>query len=170
MRADLSRLVHSLCLLAVAAALVAPADAQRRGKKKKADDAATEVNGDSDAKWDVATSLGDGYEASIDVTEGTWMSVDVSPDGQRLVFDLLGDLYLLPIEGGEAEALTSGPAWDMQPVWSPDGRHLVFNHRTGGNYNVFQKSAIGSGEPEQLTMYELNTAPTSWSSACRSES
>ena len=52
---------------------------------------------------------------------GTWMSVDVSPDGQTIVFDLLGDLYTLPVAGGTAVRLTSGLAYDAQPRWSPDG-------------------------------------------------
>src|SRR6266568_6326533 len=47
--------------------------------------------------------------------EGTWMSLDVSPDGRKIVFDLLGDLYTLPIAGGEAQRLTSGMAWDVDP-------------------------------------------------------
>ena len=50
------------------------------------------------------------------------MSVDVSPDGKRIAFDMLGDIYELPIEGGEARALASGMAWDMQPRYSPDGK------------------------------------------------
>ena len=52
------------------------------------------------------------------------MNVDVSPDGRTIVFDLLGDLYMMPIAGsghGLATRLTSGPAFDMQPRFSPDG-------------------------------------------------
>ena len=72
-----------------------------------------------DAEWDVSAPPGDSISISIDVTEGTWMSLDVAPSGEQLVFDLLGDLYLLPIEGGEAQQITSGMAWDMQPRFSP---------------------------------------------------
>ena len=58
--------------------------------------------------------------------EGTWMSLDVSPDGRTLIFDLLGDLYTLPIAGGQAQRITDGPAFDSQPRYSPDGRSIVF--------------------------------------------
>ena len=58
----------------------------------------------------------------ITTNEGTWISVDVSPDGRQLVFDLLGDLYLLPMDGGQAKRLTGGMAYDAQPRFSPDGR------------------------------------------------
>jgi Tol biopolymer transport system component len=64
--------------------------------------------------------------------EGTWISLDVSPDGSTIVFELLGDLYTLPIDGGVATRITSGPGYDMQPRFSPDGSQLVFvSDRTG---------------------------------------
>ncbi len=56
---------------------------------------------------------------SFTTEEGTWMSLDVSPDGKTIVFVLLGDLYLLPMEGGEAKRVSSGLAWDCQPRFSP---------------------------------------------------
>ena len=62
---------------------------------------------DSDA-WDVTDPPGPRFEIPIDTDEGTWMSVDVSPDGREVVFDLLGDLYVVPMEGGQARPLTSG--------------------------------------------------------------
>lgn len=76
-------------------------------------------------------------------TKGSWMSVDVSPDGQRLVVDLLGDLYTIPIAGGAATRLTSGMAHDAQPRWSPDGKQVAFiSDRSGGN-NLWVISADG---------------------------
>ncbi len=52
--------------------------------------------------------------------EVTWMNLDISPDGTTLVFDVLGDLYVLPISGGKAERITCGLALDTQPRFSPD--------------------------------------------------
>jgi Tol biopolymer transport system component len=66
-------------------------------------------------------------------TEGSWISVDITPDGRTLVFDLLGDLYTMPATGGKATPLTRGMAVDAQPRLSPDGRRVVFtSDRLGG--------------------------------------
>ncbi|MGQ0538967.1 MAG: amidohydrolase family protein, partial [Gemmatimonadaceae bacterium] len=70
-------------------------------------------------------------------TSGHWMSVDVSPDGRTLVFDLLGDLYTLPIGGGSAVPLTRGMAFDAQPRFSPDGKRVVFVSDRDGGWNVW---------------------------------
>ncbi|HSM59192.1 MAG TPA: amidohydrolase family protein [Longimicrobiales bacterium] len=81
---------------------------------------------------------------SFTTDEGTWISLDVSPDGRTLVFDLLGDLYTLPIEGGTATRITSGQAFDMQPRWSRDGSRLVFVSDRDGSENVWISDADGS--------------------------
>jgi len=94
-------------------------------------------------KWDVDKPPGPVTSASIDVREGTWISLDVSKD--TIVFDLLGDLYLLPLSGGEARALTSGMAWDMQPRFSPDGRKVAFTSDRGGGDNVWTVGVDGTG-------------------------
>jgi Tol biopolymer transport system component len=68
---------------------------------------------------------------------GSWISVDVSPDGQTLVFDHLGDLYTMPITGGTATPLTRGMAMDAQPRFSPDGKRVVFVSDRGGAWNLW---------------------------------
>ncbi|MEQ9569676.1 MAG: hypothetical protein RLN75_05755, partial [Longimicrobiales bacterium] len=73
----------------------------------------------------------------MQATEGSWMSVDVSPDGSTLVFDLLGDLYTLPVEGGVATPLTRGMGFDAQPRFSPDGASVVFTSDRDGGENVW---------------------------------
>ncbi len=83
-------------------------------------------------------------------TKGTWLSLDISPDGQQLVFDLLGDLYTLPIAGGKATRITSGMAFDAQPRYSPDGKKLVFVSDRSGGENVWTLSLDGK-DTTQIT-------------------
>ncbi|MPZ20894.1 MAG: amidohydrolase family protein [Luteitalea sp.] len=75
--------------------------------------------------------------------EGTWISLDVSPDGKRIVFELLGDLYTLPITGGEATRITNGMAFDSQPRYSPDGTKVLFVSDRDGAENVWISDASG---------------------------
>jgi Tol biopolymer transport system component len=74
---------------------------------------------------------------SLETSEGTWTSLDVSPDGKTIVFELLGDLYTMPIGGGTARRITSGPGFDSQPRWSPDGKRIVFLSDRNGAENVW---------------------------------
>ncbi|MFN8588700.1 MAG: amidohydrolase family protein [Candidatus Eisenbacteria bacterium] len=115
----------------------------------------------ADAKWDVANPPGEHHDVTLDTHTGTWMSVDVSPDGRTLVFDLMGDLYTLPIEGGEARALTSGLPWDEQPRFSPDGKRIAFTSDRAGGDNIWIVNADGSA-PKQVTRetYRLLNSPT----------
>ena len=69
--------------------------------------------------------------------EGSWLSLDVSPDGQTIVFELLGDLYTVPLTGGAATPLTSGMAFDTQPRYSPDGARLLFISDRSGSNNLW---------------------------------
>ncbi|CAN5717844.1 amidohydrolase family protein [soil metagenome] len=90
------------------------------------------------------------------VSEGSWMSVDVSPDGRTLLFDLLGSIWTLPIEGGEATPITRGMAFDAQPRFSPDGTRIVFvSDRTGGE-NVFM-IATDLADTTQVTRGNTNS-------------
>src|SRR6185369_8572405 len=70
--------------------------------------------------------------ARFTTDEGTWMSVDVSPDGSTIAFDLLGDLYTVPIAGGKATRIVGGNSVDVQPHFSPDGKSIVFISDRGG--------------------------------------
>lgn len=86
----------------------------------------------------------------FDTDQGTWLSVDVDPSGQRLVFDLLGDLYRLDAGGGKAVPLTRGLAFDSQPAWSPDGARVAFLSDRSGAENLWTMAADGS-DARQLT-------------------
>src|SRR5882757_5981932 len=74
---------------------------------------------------------------SLTTDEGTWMSLDVSPDGKTIVFDLLGHIYTMPIDGGEAKAITDGLSFDSQPRYSPDGARIVYTSDRSGDDNVW---------------------------------
>ena len=88
-------------------------------------------------KWDVNSPPGIRTRSiPINVDEGTWMNLDVSPDGRTIAFDLLGDLYTMPITGGRATRITSGLSYDQQPRFSPDGRQISFTTYTAGGVNI----------------------------------
>ena len=96
-------------------------------------------------KWDVNAAHGPVKQVKFTTDEGTWMDLDVSRDGQTVVFSLLGDLYTLPIAGGQATRITSGPAWDVQPRFSPDGTEIAFTSDRAGGNNLWRAKRDGSG-------------------------
>ena len=100
--------------------------------------------------WDVNNPPGNYTEIPISTDEGTWMNVDVSPDGKTLAFDMLGDIYTMPITGGKPKALRSGLAWEVQPRFSPDGKHILFTSDAGGGDNIWVMKSDGS-DAKQIT-------------------
>jgi imidazolonepropionase-like amidohydrolase/Tol biopolymer transport system component len=127
------------CLAMVIAAAFTSLHGQQRDDKK--DDKKP------DKPWDVAADLGPTQKVAFDTSEGTWMNVDVSPDGQRVVFDVLGDIYVMPISGSgstPATRITSGPAFDMQPRFSPDGKRIAFSSDRDGLWNIWTMDVDGN--------------------------
>jgi len=96
-------------------------------------------------KWDVANPPGEWASVVIETDETTWTNLDVSPDGRTIVFDFLGDLYRIPIGGGEAQPLAEGIAWDFEPRFSPDGSKIAFISDRGGADNLWVMNADGAG-------------------------
>ncbi|MEP7243845.1 MAG: hypothetical protein ABI885_09175, partial [Gammaproteobacteria bacterium] len=93
---------------------------------------------------------------AFDTDEGTWMSVDLSPDGRRIVFDLLGDLYSLDAAGGQATPITRGLAFDTQPAYSPDGQWIAFVSDRSGAENVWVSHPDGT-QPRQVSFGDDDT-------------
>lgn len=102
--------------------------------------------------WDVTKARGDKLrQIAFTTTEGTWMSVDISPDGLWIAFDMLGHIYRVRAEGGTAECLTqnSGIALNFHPRYSPDGTEIAFISDRGGQDNLWIMQADGS-EPRRI--------------------
>ena len=102
------------------------------------------------AAWDVEAEHGPNKLIEFDTDEGTWMSCDVSPDGRWIVFDLLGDIYRMPIAGGRAELLSGGASWEAQPRYGPDGKIIAFTSDRDGADNIWLMDADGKNR-RQLT-------------------
>ncbi len=95
-------------------------------------------------------------------TEVTEADVTVSPDGQWLIFTMLGHLFRLPVTGGTAEQLTFGPYYDNQPTFSPDGKQVAFiSDRDGSEGNIFVLR-LADGRITQVTHEPWATRPV-WS-------
>ncbi len=95
-------------------------------------------------KWDVNNPGGPGKDVAFTVNEGTWMNLDVSPDGKEIAFDLLGDIYTMPATGGTAKALRTGLAMEVQPRYSPDGKKILFTSDAGGGDNIWVMNTDGT--------------------------
>lgn len=102
------------------------------------------VKKDSYKNWDTANPPGPRFSREFTVDEGTWMSLDVSPDGKQIVFDLLGDIYVMPVSGGEAKLLKSGLPYELQPRFSPDGKYISFTSDREGGDNIWIMKSDGT--------------------------
>ncbi|WP_379546756.1 amidohydrolase family protein [Qipengyuania sp. DSG2-2] len=126
----------------------------------------SEVDGaeTDDADWDVNAPPGATIrQVPISTDEGTWMDVDVAPDGRTIAFSMLGDIYTMPITGGTPTRISEGLAWEVHPRFSPDGQRIAFTSDRGGGDNIWLMDANGANK-HQLTKedFRLLNQP-SWS-------
>jgi len=103
-----------------------------------------------DKKWDISAPHGITKDVKFSTKEGTWISVDLSPDGQLLVFDVLGNVYTMPTSGGKATCILSGPAYECQPRFSPNGKKILFTSDRDGGDNIWYCDIDGKN-PKQIT-------------------
>ncbi|MCH7873875.1 MAG: PD40 domain-containing protein [Gemmatimonadetes bacterium] len=108
---------------------------------------------DDSTSWDVEDPHGPADTIRFETDEGTWMDLDVHPDGRWIVFDLLGDIYRVPLTGGQAELLSGGRSFEHQPRYSPDGQTIVFTSDRSGRDNLWLMDADGSNR-RQLTQLD----------------
>ncbi|MEK6405598.1 MAG: amidohydrolase family protein [Acidobacteriota bacterium] len=125
-----------------------------------------ETKEDKKEKKDEELPLKTDKKIEFTTDEGTWMSLDVSPDGKTIIFDLLGDVYTLPSTGGEARRVMGGLSFESQPRFSPDGKNIVFISDRSGAENLWIADADGSN-PKPLTKGR-NTSflSPSWTADC----
>jgi imidazolonepropionase-like amidohydrolase/Tol biopolymer transport system component len=97
-------------------------------------------------KWNVENPPTPAKKVTINTDEGTWMNLDVSPDGKTIVFDLLGDIYTIPVKGGKAMLLSGGKAWEVQPRFSPDGKQISYTSDRDGGDNIWIMNSDGGGK------------------------
>jgi Tol biopolymer transport system component len=107
-----------------------------------------------------------GQTRDVDFTtsEGTWTSVDLSPDRTWIAFDLLGHIYRMPAAGGDATVLTqnSGVALNFHPRISPDGKTIAFITDRRGQYNLWVMNADGSNQRPVFTDLNATALEPAW--------
>ena len=101
---------------------------------------------------------------TFDLTEGTWMSLDVSPDGKTIVFDLLNDIYSMPASGGTATAIHDGSITQRSPQFSPDGQHITYLSDESGADNIWVSKIDGSDAKQITNETHAMIAGPAWSS------
>src|SRR5215467_7819868 len=109
-----------------------------------------------------ALSLKADRKVAFTTDEGTWLSLDASPDGKTLAFELLGDIYTLPIEGGKAKLIDGGMSFDTQPRFSPDGQWIAFLSDREGSDNIWIMHPDGSGVKQVSKDPSSEMASPSW--------
>jgi len=126
---------------------------EKEKKEEKKDDKKDEKKG---------LPLKSDRKVSFTTDEGTWLSLDVSPDGKTIAFELLGDIYTLPIEGGKAKLIDGGMSFDSQPKFSPDGQWIAFLSDREGSENIWIMHPDGTGVKQVSKDSNGEFASPSW--------
>ena len=113
-------------------------------------------------RWNVMEAPGPSTTVEFVTSEGTWMNVDVSPDGSTLVFDLLGDIYTMPIGGGDATLILGGHAYETMPRFSPDGERIAFTSDRDGLENIWTARRDGSDLRQVTRERERQVSNPAW--------
>lgn len=82
----------------------------------------------------------------------------ISPDGKTLAFSYKGDIFTVPVSGGQAKQLTSNRAYESDPMWSPDGSRIVFSSWREGSKDIYSTTPEG-GVPKRITTLPGNETP-----------
>ena len=89
-----------------------------------------------------------------------WMrDVAIAPDGKNIAFTYKGDIFTVPVSGGTARRLTSDPGYEQMPIWSPDGKTIVFASDRYGNFDLFAVPTDGGGQWRRLTFNSASELP-----------
>jgi len=100
---------------------------------------------------------------------GVYRTLTISPDGKRVAVERTDretqnrDIWLIEVANGNATRFTSDAGWDAFPIWSPDGRRVIFTSNRSGTYDLYVKAADNSGNEQLLYKSGEGKGPTSWS-------
>ncbi len=140
--------------------LALPAFAQDTNSQSPTSDTATQAK---DEKWDILNPPFELNSVTINTDETTWSSLDLSPDGKQFVFDMLGDIFIVDANGGQAKALTQDFAWNLHPSISPDGSKIAFISDRDGLSNVWLMDINGKNLTQVTTEKEHLIHAPKWS-------
>jgi len=128
-----------------------------------ADDKSEEKSGDNKDKKKKGLPLAAERTVEFETDEATWMSLDISPDGETIIFELLGDIYTMSAAGGEATAILTGMAFESQPIFSPDGTQIAYLSDKDGAENLYVANMDGSKPKKLSSMSKGEAMSPAWS-------
>jgi Tol biopolymer transport system component len=111
----------------------------------------------------------DGRQVSTLDAPGTYLAPKLSPDGGKLAVTRAdpvtgnADVWIMDSSRNVGSRFTFDPAFDFHPLWSRDGKQIVFSSNRSGPFNLFRKNAFGTGEEEQISKSDTTQLAEDWS-------